>query len=138
MGVLALVKSRKNKIQTLIQRANVENASSVIPGEYPLVQINNLGRISDMENISPYGLASSLPITGICAKFNIQGESSNQVGTGYDPSTLPALKINEIAAGAFSAKIPTYFKFTEEGKIEIWKGGAIIVTDLIDYILTHP
>ncbi|MBW1784866.1 MAG: hypothetical protein JRL30_29490 [Deltaproteobacteria bacterium] len=92
-----------------------------------------------MENISPYGLASSLPLNALVTKLNVQGESSNEVGLAYDPTTLPALNPGgEVAVGATSVAVSTYLKFTAEGKIEIWKAGKLVISDLIDYILTHP
>ena len=91
-----------------------------------------------MENISPYGLVSSLPLNALATKLNVQGESGNQVGLAYDPQTLPSLLVGEVAVGAFSSPAPAYLKFTNIGTIEIWRSGAIVVPDLINYILTHP
>lgn len=133
-----------NKIAYLIQRVTVTESSPVTPGAYPLVQVSNtsprknqpptFNKTSSMENISPYGLASSLPLNALCTKFNLQGQSSNPVGLAYDPMTLPALLVGEIAIGAFSATIPTYMKFTNKGTIEVWKSGVIVISDLITHI----
>ena len=130
------LQSLRNKIIHMIERAIVTEPKPVVLGEYPSAQVQSMKKTVDIENISPYGLASSLPLGALCVMYNIQGESGNKVGTGYDPATLPALQLNEVAVGNFSGVIPTYLKFTNLGTIEVWKAGLPVIKDLITHIHT--
>jgi phage gp45-like len=136
MGLIEdMINSLRNKIKTMIQRTVVTLSKPTITGEYPSYQVEALGKTTDVENISPYGLASTLPVDATGVKFNIQGESSKQVGLSYDPSKLPPLQPNgEVAVGGYSATIPTYLKFTNQGTIEVWKGGILVIVDLITHL----
>ena len=128
------IRALRNKIANLIQRGFVTNANPVVPGQYPVFQSQSLKKVADVENISPYGFISVAPVGSLSTKWNVQGESSAQVGLAYDPATLPALQINEAAVGAFSAQSSTYLKFTNQGTIEIWKAGVLVIADLITHI----
>jgi len=142
--IVEAVKAVRNKIMTMIQRTIVTLSSPVVPGEYPTAQIKGLGvsvnevgkivgSVSEVENISPYGLASTLPIGALGVKFNIQGESANAVGFSYDPVSLPALNAGgEVAVG--NLKIGTYLKFTNQGTIEVWRNNILTIRDLIEHI----
>ena len=144
--IVEAVKAVRNKIMTMIQRTIVTLSRPVIPGEYPTAQIKGLGirineagervgSVSEVENISPYGLASTLPIGALGIKLNIQGESANAVGFSYDPVSLPALNAGgEVAVG--NLKIGTYLKFTNLGTIEVWRNNVLVITDLITHIHT--
>lgn len=124
----------KNKLASLIQRVLIVDSPSYHPGEYPNAQISSLGKTSFMELVSPYGIASAPPKGSSGVKFNIQGESSNQVGIAYDLSTLPNFQNGEVVVGAFSVSTPTYLKFTQLGTIEVWKAETLIISDLITHI----
>jgi len=118
----------------MIQRTVVTLSKPVVPGEYPTYQVRGLGnKITEIENVSPYGLASTLPVGASGIKWNIQGESSNQVGVAYDPTTLPALLAGgEVAVGNFT--VGTFLKFTNLGTIEVFKNGVLVITDLSVHI----
>lgn len=143
-AILNKLQSLWNKVVNMIQRALVTGAVPIVPGSWYIVQISNtpkrsfavptFNKTTPMEVISPYGLAGCLPQEALSLKFNIQGESSKQAGIGYDPNCLPALAINEVAIGAFAAPVPTYLKFTNEGTIQVWKAGVIVINDLITHI----
>ena len=127
--------SLRNAIKTLMQRFSVTNAYPVKPGEYPRVGASFLG-VSSSE-AGPDGnivITVSGEVAGI--KFNVTGDSENRMGIAYDPNTLPPLNVNEVAVGAFSATIPSYLKFTNQGTIEVWKGGVLVIADLITHIHT--
>lgn len=143
-----IISSLRNQIRTMIQRFGVDTVYPVRTGEYPRVggsfigasvtQVDSDGKAkastADIEVLSPYGLAASLPLTAKSGiKFNITGDSCNRMGIAYDPSTLPNLEIGEVAVGAFSAAIPTYLKFTQQGTIEVWKQGILVIPDLITH-----
>ena len=128
-----MLQAVKNKILTMIQRALVTNSRNYTPGEYPKVQISSLGQTSDMELVAPYGIASMPPNGSSAVRFNMQGESSKQVGVAYDLKTLPPHNPGEVVIGAFSATIPTYLKFTQQGMLEVWKGGVLMIPDLITH-----
>jgi len=150
-----IIAGLKNKIKTLIQRFSVTATYPVRTGEYPRVGGSFMGvsagkpgadgrpakATADIEALFPYGLIAALPLTATAGvKFNVTGDSSNRVGIAYDPNTLPNLEIGEVAAGAFSADIPTYLKFTKQGAIEIHKVKVIVsldLTALIDALRLH-
>lgn len=135
MGIIKnAVRSLRNKILTMIQRTVVTLSKPVVPGEYPTYQVKGLGnKPTTVENISPYGLASTLPLNALGVKWNVQGESSNQVGMSYDPATLPALLAGgETAVGNFV--IGSYLKFTALGTIEVYKNNILVIADLSIHI----
>lgn len=137
MGIIeSAIRSLRNKIMTMIQRTIVTLSKPVTPGKYPTYQVQGLGnKPTNVENISPYGLASTMPLGALGAKWNIQGESSNQVGISYDPATLPALLAGgEVAIGNFT--VGTFLKFTNLGTIEVFKNGILVIKDLVEH--THP
>jgi hypothetical protein len=146
-----IANSLRNAIRTLIQRFSVTNAYPITPGQYPRAGVSFLGvsasrsgpdgtpakASAEIEVLFPYGLMAALPITASAGiKFNVSGNSENRMGIAYDPNTLPPLNVNEVAVGAFSATIPSYLKFTNQGTIEVWKGGVLVITDLITHIHT--
>jgi hypothetical protein len=141
--------SLKNSLQTLIQRFSVSNSYPIKPGEYPRAGASFLGvsasekgpdgkpakASADIEVLFPYGLMAALPITASAGiKFNVSGDPANRIGIAYDPNTLPALKVGEVAVGAFSAIVPTYLKFTDQGTIEVWRAGILVIADLITHL----
>jgi len=134
--VEAALAALKNKIMTMIQRLIVTESEPYEAGEYPDAQVDALGKTSYVELLSPYGLAAKPPVGASGVKFNVQGESSNQVGIAYDPKTIPAHNSKEVVVGAFSATVPTYLKFTDQGTIEVWKGGTLVISDLITHVHT--
>jgi hypothetical protein len=132
--IRALINSLKNKILTMIQRGLVTNPENYATGDYPISQVLAMKKTSDMERVFPYGFASVPPKNSLAVKFNVQGQSSNQVGIAYDPRTIPPHDIGEVVIGGFSAAIPTYLKFTNTGTIEVWKSGALVIADLITHV----
>jgi len=133
-AVLSALRSFRNKILTMIQRGTVHNQEPYVAGTYPTMQISAMKKTVDVEIVNPYGFASVPPIGSLAVKFNVQGSSSNQVGVAYDPKTIPAHNPAETVIGAFSASIPTYLKFTQQGTIEIWKGGVPVIMDLVTHL----
>ncbi|MGD8499276.1 MAG: phage baseplate assembly protein [Phycisphaerales bacterium] len=132
----SLLNSLKNKILTMIQRAAVTDEEPHLVGTYPVSQVIAMKKTSDMERIAPYGIASVPPKDSLAVKFNVQGQSSNQVGIAYDPATIPAHIAGEVVVGAFSADISSYLVFTTLGTIEVWRGGELVITDLITHVHT--
>jgi hypothetical protein len=126
-----------NRINALILRAVVSRSLPIKKGDYAFVQITYLGKETNMEYISPYGLGSALPQGASAIKFNINGQDSNKLGFGYDPATLPDRAPGEVVVGAFSAITPTYLKFTNQGTIEVWKTIAGVDTLVISDLITH-
>lgn len=126
----------KNKIRTMILRFVVTDSLPHKKGNYLKVQNSSLGKISYLEIICPYGFISRPPENSLGVKWNVQGEGSNQVGMAYDPTTLPSHNVGETVVGAFSAPTATYLKFTQQGTIEVWKSGQIVISDLITHVHT--
>jgi phage gp45-like len=133
MGAIAdKIRNLSNKIQTIIQRVIVTKTRAAVVGEYPVVQVKGLGgKTTNMEVLSPYGLASVLPNGSLGVKFNIAGESSKQVGMAYDPVTVPSMSNdNEVVSGNFADG--TYLKFTK-GAIEVWVNNKMVIKDLVTH-----
>lgn len=135
-AVLSKLLSLGRQIKTMIQHIVVTESRSVIPGEYPTFQVRGLGnRISDVDNVTPYGLLSTPPLGSFGVKFNVQGEASNQVGLVYDPTSLVSLLPDgEVAVGNF--KKGSYLKFTTLGTVEVWNLGILRIADLANHVHT--
>ncbi len=128
------------KFRNLIQRAKVTNVPDVESRDYPIVQVQSLGKTMDTEVISPYGLSSNVTKDSLGIVFAIRGDMANRTMMGYDPATrVKGLRPGEVAIG--NPTIGTYFKFNELGQIEVWKENVLVIQDLTAHrhaVLTAP
>ena len=78
-----------NMIRNMTRRSVITLAGSD-DGDYPIQQITYLGKATECEMISPYGLHANLPIdVTLLTTWSVQGQEDNRVGMGYTPKLRP-------------------------------------------------
>jgi hypothetical protein len=82
--------------------------------EFPLTQINYLGRTVNCEALWPYGFGGVAPVGSLNVTFNVQGQEENQ----FSISTLPDKRIKNLKEGE------TYFANLLTGTVQINKANG--------------
>lgn len=98
-------------------------------GNYHVAQVDYMGKVCDVEIITPYGLYSNTPKDGVAIIWNVQGQEENRVGISNTPKTrFKDLKPGEVVVG--SPQTLSNAKFFTDGKIVITgKGNSIVTID---------
>lgn len=136
-AIIGKINNIANKIKAMIQRVDISLSEPLLKGNYPVAQVKGLGgKSSNLEYIYPYGIEATPPQAGQTLKFNIQGQSSNQVGIPFDQTTLRSKLPDEVIVG--NTKSGAYFKFTILGTIEVWNlisgEDVLVIADLITHL----
>lgn len=99
-------------------------------GNYQVSQVNYMGKVCNVEVITPYGLYSNLPTNAIAVIWNVQGQEENRIAIGNTPKTrFKDLKPGEVVVG--SPQTLTYAKFKEDGTVIIQgKNNASVTIDM--------
>jgi len=78
-----------NMIRNMTRRSVITLAGDDA-GDYPVQQITYLGKATECEMISPYGLHANLPVgVTLLTTWSVQGQEDNRVGMGYTPKLRP-------------------------------------------------
>jgi hypothetical protein len=98
-------------------------------GNYHIAQVDYMGKVCDVEIITPYGLYSNTPKDGVAIIWNVQGQEENRVGISNTPKTrFKDLKPGEVVVG--SPQTLSNAKFFTDGKIVVTgKGNSIVTID---------
>lgn len=100
---------------------------TVDDGEYHVVQVDYMGKVCDVEVITPYGIYSNIPSDGIVTIWNVQGQEENRVGIGNTPTVrFKGLQPGEVVVG--SPQTLSNVKFATDGSIVITGKGKAVVT----------
>jgi phage gp45-like len=115
-------------VTSSVKRAKLSRTSSD-DGNYHVAQVNYMGKVCDVELLTPYGLYSNLPEDGIATIWNVQGQEENRVGIGNTPKTrYKNLLPGEVVVGSPLAE--TKMEFLAEGVVKITgKNNCIITID---------
>ena len=115
-------------IPNLTKRATLTKVSKD-DSNYHIAQVDYLGKVCDVELITPYGLYSSLPLDGTVTLWNVQGQEENRVGIGNTPELrYKDLKPGEVVVGSPQTK--SNAKFLTDGSIVITgKTNTVITVD---------
>ena len=135
-SITAAINRIFNKIANLIRRTIITNVPPVDNDDHLIVQTNSLGQAGNMEVIYPYGMFGNPPQGSMALRFNSQGAAGNRAGIPFDPSSKIKGSL-ETECGIGNPATQTYFKFTFDGRIEVWSAGILIKRDLAQFITLH-
>ena len=112
-----------SKIRNLIKRGIVS-----LPGDdsgvYPRSQVIFMGKVKQVEMVSPYGLFSNAPKDSCALLFSIQGQEENIAGVGYSPlSRFKNLKSGEVVVG--NPGTGSYVKFSSDGTVTVYSAADV-------------
>jgi len=119
------MKEIKNKIVNMKKRA-VISLTNDDSKAISYAQVEYLDNVGYMEAIYPYGMSANAPKGNICLIEAVGGDEANLAGIPYSQQDrFKNLKEGEVVFG--SPKGGSYLKFLENGDIEIYAKGNIIV-----------
>ncbi len=115
-------------IPNIVKRSRITKVGKD-DGNYAVSQVDYLGKVCDVEILTPYGLYSNLPLDATTVLWNVQGQEENRVGIGNTPKTrFKNLKAGEVVVG--SPQTLSNVAFKEDGSIVVTgKGNAVVTVD---------
>jgi len=91
---------------------------------FPIAQVSYLGKTSDVELISPYGLCSNPPEGSLVIMFNLQGQEESKAGiANLVEKRFANLKPGEVVVGNYLTG--SFVKFSENGDITVDAGSNV-------------
>lgn len=115
-----------NKLVNLIKRV-VTSAAMQDSGNYPIVQVQYLGRTAFVELLSPYGLSTSPPIGSLGTCWSILGQEDNRAALiTAGAARFKNLQPGEVVVGNYLTQ--SYVKFNVDGSISIVAAGNLTAT----------
>ena len=96
-------------------------------GNYHVAQVDYMGKVCDVEIVTPYGLYSNTPADGVAIIWNVQGQEENRVGFSNTPKTrFKNLKPGEVVVG--SPQTLSNAAFMTDGSIVVTGKNNTVVT----------
>lgn len=118
-----------NALLNLIKRAVTTNTMKD-DGEFPIQQVQYMGRVGNVEIITPYGLHSSPPKDALGVMWNIQAQEENRAGIFNTPQrrTIKNLKEGEVCL--FNVETGNYLFMKQDGTVIMNTDRLVLTGDL--------
>lgn len=125
-----------NKLINLVKLAvttGIETSNN--DSQFPIQQIEYLGKVADCLIVFPYGQFSRLPKDQLLVVLSIGAEEENRVAMGSgDPADRPEIEQGEMVY--FHPLSKTFLKFKNNGELEIDSKGDLNITVVGDCNIT--
>jgi hypothetical protein len=91
-------------------------------GQFPVQQMEYLGKVGDGAMLFPYGVHGNVPADTLTLMGAVQGNPDNRVAIGVLPKNRPALKDGEVAF--YHPPTGSFIKWDSSGNLLISNGTA--------------
>ena len=95
-------------------------------GQFPVQQMEYMGKAGDGMIIFPYGHHGNVPADSLALMFAVQNNADNRAAIAWTPQTRPTLKAGEVAF--YHPPTGTEIILDESGKINITSVGNVNIT----------